>query len=88
MVSGKMMDQMGAKKTFAIFSACSLATLVLYFAYVNVLVHICTWNKARKHSKAVKLSTAAGEETEGVQLLLSTEDTDESSPSEKEETDD
>ena len=40
MVAGGMMDSLGTRKLFAVFSACSLATLVLYFGYVNILVHV------------------------------------------------
>ena len=72
-----MMDRVGSRKTFAILSACSLATLVIYFAYINILVRLCTWNQEKKGSKEFKLvtptTTSGGER---VQLLLTSDGSD------------
>ena len=80
MVAGKMMDSLGARKLFAVFSACSLATLVLYFGYVNILVRVRSWIKGRKSRLILKLNTSStsGGESESAQLLLTSDDSDKS----------
>ena len=88
MVAGEMMDSLGTRKLFAVFSACSLATLVLYFGYVNILVHVRSWIKGRKSSVILRLNTStsmSGDESESAQLLLNSDDSDKS---EGEEVDD
>ena len=76
MVAGGMMDSLGTRKLFSVFSACSLATLVLYFSYVNILVHVSSWIKTRKNSLTMRLTT--GDKSESAQLLLTSDDTDRS----------
>ena len=73
-ISGEMMDRVGSRKTFAILSACSLATFVIYFSYINILVRFCTWNQERKGSKEFKLvTTTATPGGESAQLLLTSD---------------
>ena len=70
------MEHVGAQETFAIFSACSLATLVLYSAYVNIFTFVCPCLKSTTAAIRTKLRDPAqhtsGEEKE--QLLMSDED--------------
>ena len=71
------MDRLGSRKTFAIFSGCSLATLVIYFAYINILVRFYTWNQDRKGSKEFKMVTPTTKlDGESAQPLLSSEEND------------
>ena len=85
MVAGEMMDSLGTKKLFAVFSACSLATLVLYFGYVNILVHVRSWIKTRKTKVTLKLkntsTTSSDGKSESAQLLLASDDCDNSDDS-------
>lgn len=91
MVTGEMVDSLGTRKLFAIFSACSLATLVLYFGYVNILVHVPSWVKTRKIRVTLKLrntsTTSSDGKSESAQLLLASDVCDKSDDSDSSDTD-
>ena len=89
-MAGEMMDKIGARKLFSIFSVCSLATLVLYFGYVNVLVHIPSWFKGRKNNIQLGLNTPSKgpyDDHESSQLLMINSEESESDKSGSEEAD-
>ncbi len=54
------MDLIGARRAFALFSLCSLGTLVLYFVYVN-LVYICSRLRSSSSNRAVPLQSPVGD---------------------------
>ncbi len=80
-----MMDRIGARATFVTFSAAAGATLVLYFAYVNVLSHALSWRKARQQNGAVELVATPSEERD--ELLAPSGESEDSAPSGEDDSD-
>ncbi len=79
MIAGEMMGKMGARKTFAVFSGCSIITMVLYFTYVNAVVPAVI--KSRRNTAELEMDSLSSSRMEGEQLLASNSDSDDSETS-------